>query len=94
VVPPERLQRIALDVSRSVRLEMTGVRQPGMWAGHALRMRAPLFLGRVYRMEERVVDKGRSGRAVFLTYEFRVTSTGGQELAVGRHKVKWLASVD
>jgi hypothetical protein len=45
-------------------------------------------------MEERVVDKGRSGRAVFLTYEFRVTSTGGQELAVGRHKVKWLASVD
>jgi hypothetical protein len=92
VVPPERLHRIALDVSRTVRLEIDGVRQPGMWAGHALVMRAPLMLGRVYKMTEHVVDKGRSGRAVFLTYEFRVTSTGGHELAVGRHKVKWLAA--
>lgn len=63
-----------------------------MWAGHALVMRAPLLLGRVYRMSERVVDKGRSGRAVFLTYEFRVTSMNGDELAIGRHKVKWLAA--
>jgi hypothetical protein len=94
VVPPERLHRIALDVSRTVRLEIDGVRQPGMWAGHALVMRAPLFLGRVYKMTERVVDKGRSGRAVFLTYEFRVTSTHDEELAVGRHKVKWLAAGD
>ena len=92
VVPPERLQRIALDVSRTKRLEIGGVREPGMWAGHALVMRAPLFLGRVYSMSERVVDKGRSGRAVFLTYEFRVTNGAGDEVAVGRHKVKWLAA--
>lgn len=94
IVPPERLQRIALDVSRTIPLQIDGVRQPGMWAGHALVMRAPLLLGRVYKMTERVVDKGRSGRAVFLTYEFRVTSTSGEEIAVGRHKVKWLAAGD
>lgn len=92
VVPPERLQRIALDISRTRRLTVSGVREPGMWAGHALVMRAPLFLGRVYTMSERVVDKGRSGRAIFLTYEFRVTNGAGEEVAVGRHKVKWLAA--
>lgn len=91
VAPPETLHREALDLVRTQRLEIEGVLNPGMWAGHALVLRAPIFLDTPYVMNERVVDKGRSGRTIFLTYEFRI-NTDTEEIAVGRHKVKWLAA--
>ena len=91
VVPPEWLHKVALELSRTKRLTVSGIRNPGMWAGHALAIRQPLFMGQRYTMTERVADKGLSGRAVFLTYEFRITNAADTEVALGRHRVKWLA---
>jgi hypothetical protein len=92
LVPPERLMNVALDLTRSRRLQIDGVRNPGMWAEHALALRKPLFIETPYVIREHVADKGRSGRTVFLTYEFSIHSLEGEELASGRHKVKWLAA--
>jgi acyl dehydratase len=92
IVPPERLHHVALQATRSRRLEVDGVRPPGMWAEHALALKRPLFQDRSYFMRERIVDKGRSGRALFLTYEFDVVDSAGELLATGRHKLKWLAA--
>jgi hypothetical protein len=61
-----------------------------MWAQHDLAIEAPLFIGNSYTMTEQVVDKGRSGRTIYLTYEFEVHE-GTRRLAHGRHKAKWLA---
>jgi hypothetical protein len=90
VAPPERLHRVALDISRTIPLETDGVRQPGMWAMHALALREPVLLDRPYTMRQRIVDKGRSGRTIHVTYEFTVVD-GIRVVAVGRHRVKWLA---
>ena len=92
LVPPEHLQKVALDLVRTKRLGVEGVRDPGMWAEHCLAYREPLRTGIGYRMVEQVVDKGRSGRTIFLTYEFGVENARGDEVARGRHKVKWLAA--
>ena len=92
VVPPERLMVIALRMRPPQPLPYEGVRPPGMWSKHELLLREPLMLGTTYRMGERIADKGRSGRAVFLTYEFSVRNMAGEELAVGRHGVKWIAA--
>ena len=94
VVPPEWLHKVALELSRTKRLSVSGVRNPGMWAGHALAIREPIFMGQQYTMSERVADKGLSGRAVFLSYEFHITDTAGSEVALGRHRVKWLAETE
>jgi hypothetical protein len=69
---------------------MEGIREPGMWAQHDLAIEAPLFQDRAYTFREWVADKGRSGRTVFLTYEFEVHE-GARRVARGRHKAKWLA---
>ena len=94
IVPPEYLQVKALHMMREPdqpRLEaVTGVHGPGMWAQHDLAVEAALFMGSSYSMTERVVDKGRSGRTIYLTYEFEVHE-GTRRLAHGRHKAKWLA---
>src|SRR3972149_97692 len=90
VVPPERLHVFALQITRSRTLPVSGVRNPGMWAQHDLVLRRPLLLDEAYVMTERVADKGRSGRTAFLTYEFKVLDASGTQLAIGRHKVKWL----
>ena len=92
VVPPERLHGFALQITRSRTLPVSGVRNPGMWAQHDLVLRQPLFLDKTYVMTERVADKGRSGRTAFLTYEFEVLDASGTQLAIGRHKVKWLVA--
>ncbi len=94
VVPPEWLHKVALELSRTKRLTVSGIRNPGMWAGHALAIREPLFMNQQYSMTEQVADKGLSGRAVFLTYQFRITNSAGSEVALGRHRVKWLAETN
>jgi hypothetical protein len=97
VVPPEYLQVKALHLMREPdqprMASLQGVHGPGMWAGHDLVLYGPVFQNRSYRMEEWVADKGRSGRAVFITYEFALHE-GETLLAHGRHKAKWLADAD
>lgn len=97
VVPLEYLHVVALHLVRNPaqpRLpRTTGVREPGMWAQHDIAVSGPLFMGREYSIEEWVADKGRSGRTIFLTYEFTI-SEGGRLLAHGRHKAKWLAEAE
>ena len=92
VIPPERLMVVALRMRPPRRLPYEGVRPPGMWARHDLLLRRPLLLNTPYWMRERVADKGRAGRTVFLTYEFSVQGGDGEVLAVGRHGVKWIAA--
>jgi hypothetical protein len=97
VVPPEYLQVVALHLMREKHqprlAPMEGIRGPGMWAQHDLALEAPLFAGRSYSVREKVADKGRSGRTIFLTYEFEIFE-GERRVARGRHKAKWLAAVD
>lgn len=97
LVPPEYLHVVALHLVRHPAQprvpRVTGVREPGMWAQHDLAMEGPVFLGKEYTIQEWVADKGRSGRTVFLTYEFEVFD-GEQRLVRGRHKAKWLAATD
>jgi len=92
VVAPERLMVVALRMRPPQPLPYEGVRQPGMWYKHELRLRRPLLAGTAYRMGNRIADKGRSGRTVFLTYEFTIKDADGTELAVGRHGVKWFGA--
>ncbi|MBK8560958.1 hypothetical protein [Candidatus Amarobacter glycogenicus] len=95
IVPPEQLHVVALHLMREPRQprpgRMEGIREPGMWAQHDLAIEGPLFQDRTYTVKERVADKGRSGRTVFLTYEFEVFD-GARRVARGRHKAKWLAA--
>lgn len=94
IVPPEYLQVVALHLMREPHqpriAPVTGVHGPGMWAQHDLAIEAPLFIGHSYTVREKVADKGRSGRTIFLTYEFEVVD-GERRVAHGRHKAKWLA---
>ena len=83
---------VALRMQPPRRLTYDGVRPPGMWARHDLVIRRPLLQERPYRLRSRVVDKGRSDRSVFLTYEFDVHDAAGVEVARGRHGVKWFAA--
>lgn len=92
VAPPIRLMRLALDATRGYKLPIEGVKQPGMWAEHALAVKAPIRYDTPYTLCERVADKGRSGRTAYLVYEFRLIEPTGDDVAVGRHKVKWLAT--
>jgi hypothetical protein len=87
--PVEIMHNLALQVTRSRRLEISGVLNPGMWAEHWLTWDRPLFQERPYRFREFVADKGVSGRTAFLTYEYEVLDSGAVA-ARGRHRVKWL----
>jgi hypothetical protein len=89
VVPPIRLMRRALDAARGHPLATDGVRQPGMWAAHALVLHAPLQYDHAYTMVTRIADKGRSGRTLYVTQEFTLHD-GAQLVAIGRHRSKWL----
>ncbi len=97
VVPPEYLHVVALQLvlrpGQPQPPAVTGVRGPGMWAGHDLVVQAPLPVDASYTMSERIVDKGRSGRTLFLTYEFEV-SAGRRVVAHGRHKARWIAEAE
>jgi hypothetical protein len=94
IVPPEYLQVVALHLMREPhqpRLPAPlGTRGPGMWAQHDLVLEGPVFQGRSYTMNEKLADKGRSGRTIFVTYEFELFD-GARRIGHGRHKAKWLA---
>jgi hypothetical protein len=92
VVAPERLMVVALRMRPPRTFTYGGARQPGMWYKHELLLHRPLPLGVPYRVSNRIADKGRSGRAVFVVYEFCVRDADGAEVALGRHGVKWLAA--
>lgn len=64
---------------------------PPMWAQHMLRVERPMPYGRTYTITESLVDKGRSGRTVFVTSEFEVKDAEGLRYVHGRHRSKWLA---
>lgn len=90
IIPPEELPVVALGMVRTRAVPVEGIRGPGIWAAHLVALREPLFLGRPYVMTETIVDKGVSGRTIFLTYEFHVSGADGNEVAAGRHVAKWL----
>jgi hypothetical protein len=92
VAAPEYLMGVALRAVDWAPSRPERIRNPGMWARHALLFRAPLRYGEPYRLEERFADKGISGRARFVDFEFRVRDAAGREVAIGRHKNKWLAA--
>ena len=95
IVPPEYLQVVALHLMREPHqprlAHLQGVHGPGMWAQHDLAISGPLFQDQPYKVHERVADKGRSGRTIFLTYEFEIFDGNARRVAHGRHKAKWLA---
>lgn len=88
-VHPEHLMPLALHAVDWARVPQTGVQPPGMWARHAIAVRAPMRYGR-YRLSEFLANKGVSGRTLFVEFEFRVTDSAGNEFALGRHKCKFI----
>lgn len=90
-LPPERLMNAALNVVRGAFGRLEGLRQPGMWAEHSLLSRRAIGLDEPLRVREWLADKGVSGRSAFVTWEFTVHDPASdEELARGRHQVKWL----
>jgi hypothetical protein len=89
LAPPETMHNLALQATRSRRLNVTGVKNPGMWAEHWLAVNRPIFQDQPYLFREHIADKGLSGRTAYVTYEYEVLDAG-EVVAVGRHRVKWL----
>ena len=90
VAPPEQLLPIALQTMRGTRLPLPGKQGPGIWARHHLSICQPLRYDEAYRFSQWLVDKGRSGRTLFVEYEFAVRGTAGL-VARGGHRGKWMA---
>lgn len=88
-IPPEHLMPIALRIVDFNLTPTERVRAPGMWAEHALVQYQPLAYG-TYRITEHLAAKGSSGRTNFLTFQFHVFDKTGKEVAVGRHKCKFI----
>ncbi len=91
LAPPEQLFPIALQTMRGTRLALPGIKGPGIWARHHLSISAPLHYDEGYQFSQWVVDKGRSGRTLFVEYEFSLTR-GGDVIVLGAHRGKWLAA--
>ena len=72
------------------RIPLGGVRQPGMWAQHAIAVRAPILWDTPYRIRESLAEKGVSGRTQYLSFQFHLYDADDNEVAVGRHKCKFL----
>jgi hypothetical protein len=89
LAPTETMHNLALQVTRSRHQEISGVKNPGMWAEHWLAANRPLFQEQPYLFREFIADKGISGRTVFITYEYEVIEAH-EVVAIGRHRVKWL----
>jgi hypothetical protein len=88
-IHPEHLMPIALKICDFKLTPFEGVRPPGMWAQHALFQREPLPYGD-YRMTEYLAEKGASGRTHFMTFQFHLFDASDREVAVGRHKCKFI----
>lgn len=89
LIHPEHLMVEALHMVDWDLVPLEHVRAPGIWGQHAIKMKKALPYGR-YRMSEHLAEKGSSGRTRFVCFEFRVTDVSGGEVAVGRHKCKFI----
>lgn len=89
VAPPEQLLPIALQTMRGTRLPLPGKKGSGIWARHHISLREPLRYDQSYRFTQWLVDKGRSGRTLFVEYEFEV-ARGNDVIVLGGHRGKWL----
>ncbi len=89
LIHPEHLMGVALRMVNWELVPRVGVRDPGMWAEHAIKIRKPMPYGR-YRLSEFLAQKGDSGRTHFVDFQFTVSDDGGDEVAVGRHKCKFI----
>ncbi len=92
-IHPEHLMPIALRMCDFKMTPVEGIRPPGMWAQHALVQYGALPYG-TYRFTEHLAAKGASGRTHFLDFQFHVYDTNDVELAVGRHKCKFILDAD
>ncbi len=76
IVPPEYLQVVALHLMREPHQPKTaplrGVHGPACGPSTTSPSPNRSSRDRSYRVLEKVADKGRSGRTVFLTYEFEI----------------------
>lgn len=95
VVLPEWVFGPALRIIRRPGVVQLGdeAKAPPMWAQHMLVTERPMPYDRPYTIAETLVDKGRSGRAVFVTSAFEVRDAAGVRYAHGRHRSKWFATV-
>lgn len=90
LIPPERLMNAALNAIRGEIRTDESIRNPGMWAEHAIAIEQPLFAGRTYTLTEHLADKGLSGRTAYADFQFEVADQSGARCATGRHKIKWI----
>ena len=85
-VPPEQLMPIAMHMIDFKRIPLDAIQHPGMWAQHAIALRAPILWNAPYHVRESLAEKGISGRTQYVTFQFHVYDNDNNEVAVGRHK--------
>jgi hypothetical protein len=90
VVPPEHLMGIALRMIDFKAVPLDGVRHPGMWAQHSIAMCEPIRWDCDYHIVETLAEKGASGRTDYMAFQFHVFDADDREVAVGRHKCKFI----
>jgi hypothetical protein len=93
-VPPEHLMPIALHMIDFKKLPTDGVAHPAMWAQHAISVHSQIHWDCDYHIVETLAEKGISGRTQYVTFQFHVFDQGDVEVAVGRHKCKFLRKLD
>jgi hypothetical protein len=95
LVPPEQFVSLGLQITAdcglSPTVQLEGIRPPWMWTEHSAVVLQPPMLDQPYTMSQRIVDKGRSRKTVYLTLEFEVLDSAGVAAVVARHTVKWFA---
>ena len=89
LIHPQYLMGVALRTVHWKLVPTVAVRAPGMWAGHAIKIARPMPYGR-YRVNEYLAEKGMSGRTNFVNFQLAVFDDRGDEVAVGRHKCKFI----
>jgi len=89
LIPPLHLMAVALQMVDWHRVPVPGTRPPGMWARHAIKVNSPMPYGS-YVMKEYLVEKGASGRTLYVEFQFSLHRSSGEEVAVGRHKCKFI----
>lgn len=93
IIHPEHLMAAALGIVDWGLVPLPGVKAPGMWAQHAIKVARSMPYGR-YHIREYLAAKGISGRTHYVDFQFAVLDESGKEIAVGRHKCKFIRSED
>jgi len=89
LIHPQHLMVVALRTVNWDLVPLVGVKAPGMWAQHAIKVSKPMPYGN-YRIVEKLASKGSSGRTHFVDFQFALFNDSGNEMAVGRHKCKFI----